>query len=212
MFIFLKHSKSAAKRKCWERRSSESTNNSRFNLPGSPNTPNNTGDRVSLKMDVLGKGSGFRRNRRTRSWQAATTPLGQAASAPSLSRGSTQPGRPVLAQTAARSRADEQAALQQDQVQQDKIWREFVEAEQRGKKIWYQNWSFLKDYDQMGNKKEQKPLPDYISVFSNKVPNSTNQNIGSRMNTELGKMLVNMDYFFSSGARKRKLEDDLQPS
>ncbi|XP_035178464.1 uncharacterized protein C2orf50 homolog isoform X1 [Oxyura jamaicensis] len=147
-----------------------------------------------------------------RSWQAATTPLGQAASAPSLSRGSTQPGRPVLAQTAGRSRAGEQAALQQDQVQQDKIWRESVEAEQRGRKIWYQNWSFLKDYDQMGKKKEQKPLPDYISVFSNKVPNSTNQNIGSRMNTELGKMLVNMDYFFSSGARKRKLEDDLQPS
>ncbi|XP_047927245.1 uncharacterized protein C2orf50 homolog isoform X2 [Anser cygnoides] len=125
---------------------------------------------------------------------------------------STQPGRPVVAQPAARGRADEQAALQQDQVQQDKIWRESVEAEQRGRKIWYQNWSFLKDYDQMGKKKEQKPLPDYISVFSNKVPNSTNQNIGSRMNTELGKMLVNMDYFFSSGARKRKLEDDLQPS
>ncbi|KFQ37233.1 Uncharacterized protein C2orf50, partial [Mesitornis unicolor] len=89
--------------------------------------------------------------------------------------------------------ADEQAALQQDQVQQDKIWRESVKAEQRGRKIWYQNWSFLKDCDQMGKKKEQKPLPNYMPVFSSKVPNSTNQNIGSRTNTELGRALVNMD-------------------
>ncbi|KFO14562.1 Uncharacterized protein C2orf50, partial [Balearica regulorum gibbericeps] len=89
--------------------------------------------------------------------------------------------------------ADEQAALQQDQVQQDKIWRESVVAEQRVRKIWYRNWSFLKDYDQMGKKKEQKPLPDYMPVFSSNVPNSTNQMIGSRMNTELGRALVNMD-------------------
>ncbi|XP_009971700.3 uncharacterized protein C2orf50 homolog [Tyto alba] len=120
---------------------------------------------------------------------------------------STQPRRPVLAQPATRGRA----ALQQDQVQQDKIWRESVEAEQRGRNIWYQNWSFLKDYDLMGKKKEQKPLPNYMPVFSSKVPNSTNQTIGSRMNTELGRALVNMDYFFSSGAQKRKLEGELQP-
>uniref|UniRef100_A0A8C3K8N8 Chromosome 2 open reading frame 50 n=1 Tax=Calidris pygmaea TaxID=425635 RepID=A0A8C3K8N8_9CHAR len=163
-------------------------------------------------MDKLGKGSGFRRNTMVRSWQPATTPLGQPASAPFVSLGSNQPRRPVVAQPATRAWAEEQAALQQDQVQQDKIWREAVEAEQRGRKIWYQNWSFLKDYDQMGKKKEQKPLPNYVPVFSSKVPNSTNQTIGSRMNTELGRALVNMDYFFSSGARKRKLEDELQLS
>ncbi|OXB63071.1 hypothetical protein ASZ78_016793 [Callipepla squamata] len=160
-------------------------------------------------MDKLGKGSGFGRNTLTGSWQPVSKPLGQPASAPPLSHGSTRPGRAHLA---SRPRAEEQAALQQDQVQQDKIWRESVEAEQRGRKIWYQNWSFLKDYDQMGNKKEQKPLPDCTSVFSNTVPNSTNQNIGSRINTELGKMLINMDYFFSRGAQKRKPEDDLQLS
>nr|XP_009491222.1 PREDICTED: uncharacterized protein C2orf50 homolog [Pelecanus crispus] len=163
-------------------------------------------------MDKLGKGSGFRRNTLVRSWQPATTPLGQPASAPSVSLGSTQPRRPVIAQPPARAWADERAALQQDQVQQDKIWRESVETEQRRRKIWYQNWSFLKDYDQMGKKKEQQPLPNYMPVFSSKVPNSTNQTIGSQMNTELGRALVNMDYFFSSGARKRKLEGELQPS
>ncbi|XP_009976290.1 PREDICTED: uncharacterized protein C2orf50 homolog [Tauraco erythrolophus] len=163
-------------------------------------------------MHKLGKDSGFTRNTLVRSWQPATTPLGQPASAPSVSLGSTQPRRPITAQPATQAWADEEAALQQDQVQQDKIWRESVEAEQRGRKIWYQNWSFLKDYDQMGRKKEQKPLPNYMPVFSSTVPNSTNQTIGSRMNTELGRALVNMDYFFSSGARKRKLEGELQLS
>uniref|UniRef100_A0A8C4XLH5 Chromosome 2 open reading frame 50 n=1 Tax=Falco tinnunculus TaxID=100819 RepID=A0A8C4XLH5_FALTI len=164
-------------------------------------------------MDKLGmgKGSGIRRNTLGRS-QLAATPRGQPDSAPSASLSSTQPRRPVTAPPATQAWADEQAALQPDQVQQDKIWRESVEAEQRGRKIWYQNWSFLKDYDQMGKKKEQKPLPNYMPVFSSKVPNSTNHTIGSRMNTELGRALVNMDYFFSSGARKRKLEDELQPS
>ncbi|KAL2306878.1 hypothetical protein Nmel_004822, partial [Mimus melanotis] len=57
----------------------------------------------------------------------------------------------------------------------------------------YQNWSFLKDHDQMGKRKKQKPLPNYMSVFSSKVPNSTNQTTGSQMNTELGRALVNMN-------------------
>ncbi|XP_010018454.1 PREDICTED: uncharacterized protein C2orf50 homolog [Nestor notabilis] len=163
-------------------------------------------------MGKLEKGSGFRRNTLVRSQQPATTSLGLPASAPSASLGSTQPSRSVVAQPATRAWADEQAALQQDQVQQDKIWRESVEAEQRGRKNWYHNWSFLKDYDQMGKKREQKPLPNYMPVFSSKVPNLTNQIIGSRMNTELGRDLVNMDYFFSTGARKRKLDGELQPS
>ncbi|XP_010125722.1 PREDICTED: uncharacterized protein C2orf50 homolog, partial [Chlamydotis macqueenii] len=167
---------------------------------------------VSLKTDKLGKDSGFRKNTLVTSWQPASTPLGQRVSSPSMSLGSTQPRRLVVAQPATRAWADEHAALQQDQVQQDKIWKDIVEAEERGRKIWYQNWSFLKDYDQMGKKKEQKPLPDYMPVFSSKVPNSTNQIIGSRMNTELGRALVNMDYFFSSGTRKRKLEGELQVS
>ncbi|KAM9562436.1 ciliary microtubule inner protein 5 isoform 2-T3 [Guaruba guarouba] len=163
-------------------------------------------------MVKLGNGSGCRRNTSVRSRQPATTSLGQPALGPSVSLGSTQPRRPAVAQLATRAWAGEQAALQHDQVQQDKIWRESVEAEERGRKTWYQNWSFLKDYDQMGKKKEEKPLPNYMPVFSSKVPNSTNQTIGSRMNTELGRDLVNMDYFFSTGARKRKLDGELQPS
>nr|XP_021149251.1 uncharacterized protein C2orf50 homolog isoform X3 [Columba livia] len=177
----------------------ENAKNSRFNFPNSQNIPYNTRDTASLKMDKLGKGSEFRRNTLVRSRQPATTSLGQPASAPSASLGSTQPRRPVVAQPAARAWADKQAALQQDQVQQDKIWRESVEAEQRGRKIWYQNWSFLKDYDQMGKKKEHKPLPNYMPVFSSEVPNSTNQAIGSRIDTELGRALVTSDHNKKAG-------------
>ncbi|XP_069706628.1 uncharacterized protein C2orf50 homolog [Phaenicophaeus curvirostris] len=161
-------------------------------------------------MGELEKGFGFRRNTWVRSWQPATTPLRQPASAPPATLSSTQHRRPVVTQPAARAWADKQEALQHDHVQQDKIWRESVEAEQRARKIWHQNWSFLKDYDQMDKKKEQKPLPNYIPLFSSKLPKSTNQTIGSRMNTELGRALINMDHFFSSGARKRKLEHEFQ--
>ncbi|KFO65259.1 Uncharacterized protein C2orf50, partial [Corvus brachyrhynchos] len=55
------------------------------------------------------------------------------------------------------------------------------------------NWSFLKDHDQIGKRKEQKLLPSCMSVLSSKVPNSTNQIIGNQMNTELGRALVNIN-------------------
>ncbi|XP_071598009.1 ciliary microtubule inner protein 5 isoform X1 [Heliangelus exortis] len=164
-------------------------------------------------MDKSGMSSRFRNyNTMVRSWQRATTPRGKATLAPPVSLSSTQPRKPVVAQPAPQAWENKQAALQKDQVQQDKIWRESVEAEQRRKKIWCQNWSFLSDYDQLGRKKEQKPLPKYVPVFSSKIPNSTNQTIGSHLNTELGRALINMDYFFTTGAKKRKLEVELQPS
>ncbi|XP_013810504.1 uncharacterized protein C2orf50 homolog [Apteryx mantelli] len=158
-------------------------------------------------MDTVGTSSGLRRATLARSRLPGAPRRGEPACP---SRAAAAPLGCV--QPPARPHMDGQATLQQNLVQGDKIWREVVEAEQRGRKSWYQNWSFLKDYDQMGKKKEQKPLPDYVPVFSDKVPNSTNQIIGSRMNTELGKTLVNMDYFFSSGRRKKKLEDELLPS
>nr|XP_009680540.1 PREDICTED: uncharacterized protein C2orf50 homolog [Struthio camelus australis] len=158
-------------------------------------------------MDVEGTSSGLRRAALARSQLPGAPRHGEPACP---SRGTTVPLDGV--RSPAWPHADRQAALQKNPVRGDKIWREVVEAEERGRKSWHQNWSFLKDYDQTGKKKEQKPLPDYVPLFSDKVPNSTNQVIGSRMNTELGKTLVNMDYFFSSRGRKKKLEDELLPS
>uniref|UniRef100_A0ABM5GJC9 Ciliary microtubule inner protein 5 isoform X3 n=1 Tax=Pogona vitticeps TaxID=103695 RepID=A0ABM5GJC9_9SAUR len=112
-------------------------------------------------------------------------------------RRSNQSGRTFFATTTPSSvkpsskiREEEQEALKQDQVRQDKVWREFVEAERRATKYWYQNWSFLKDYDPLGKKKEPEQLPEYVSVFSDKIPSTTGHVIGSRMNTDLGKTLV----------------------
>ncbi|XP_054856466.1 uncharacterized protein C2orf50 homolog [Eublepharis macularius] len=138
--------------------------------------------------------------------------VGDFSSSPSLS--STQVGRSTLnlAKQSSKTQEEQQENLKDDQVQQDKIWREFVDAERRATKYWYQNWSFLKDYDSMGKKKEHKPLPEYESVFSDRIPNTNSRIIGSRMNTDLGKTLVKMDYFFNYGRRKNKLGQELQPS
>ncbi|XP_010377970.2 uncharacterized protein C2orf50 homolog [Rhinopithecus roxellana] len=96
-------------------------------------------------------------------------------------------------------------------VQQDQLWRELLEAERRDQRRWVQNWSFLKDYDPMGNKKEPEKLPDHVPLFSDTVPSSTNQVVGSRLDTPLGQTLIRMDFFFTEGARKKKLEDEMQP-
>ncbi|XP_057596600.1 uncharacterized protein C2orf50 homolog [Hippopotamus amphibius kiboko] len=103
------------------------------------------------------------------------------------------------------------SALGADGVQQDQLWRECLEAERRSQRRWAQNWSFLKDYDPMGNKKELVKLPEYVPLFSDTVPNSTNQAVGSRVDTPLGKTLISLDFFFVEGVRKKKLEDELQP-
>uniref|UniRef100_A0A8D0YFQ3 Uncharacterized protein n=1 Tax=Sus scrofa TaxID=9823 RepID=A0A8D0YFQ3_PIG len=85
-------------------------------------------------------------------------------------------------------------------AQQDQLWRELLEAERRSQWRWAQNWSFLKDYDPTGSTKEPVKLPD-----------STNQAVGSSMDMPLGKTLIGLAFFFVEGLRKKKLEDELQP-
>lgn len=62
-----------------------------------------------------------------------------------------------------------------------------------------------------GNRKEPVQLPEHVSLFSDTVPNSANQVVGSRVNTPLGQTLIGMDFFCVSGVRKKKLEAELQP-
>ncbi|XP_048208133.1 uncharacterized protein C2orf50 homolog [Perognathus longimembris pacificus] len=97
-------------------------------------------------------------------------------------------------------------------VQQDQLWRETVAAEGRARQRWTEHWGFLKDYDPMGNKKEPPKLPESVSVFSDTVPNSSNQVVGSRVDTPLGRALSRLDaLLFWEGARRRKVEEELQP-
>ena len=44
-----------------------------------------------------------------------------------------------------------------------------------------ENWGFLKDYDLKGRFKPPKELPDKVSVFSDKVPNTTSRQFGHRV-------------------------------
>lgn len=109
------------------------------------------------------------------------------------------------------SNKDKEQQTWGDAARQDHVWREFVEAERRGEKKWHENWSFLKEYDALGNKKEVEKLPEQVAVFSDQVPNTTNQSIGSRMNTDLGKSLIHMDFILTSGNQKKKLGTELLP-
>uniref|UniRef100_A0A670Z9S8 Ciliary microtubule inner protein 5 n=1 Tax=Pseudonaja textilis TaxID=8673 RepID=A0A670Z9S8_PSETE len=135
----------------------------------------------------------------------ATSSAGNLASYSSLSLSSRAGRSPLVTSGKASSkiRWEEHEALKRDQVQQDKIWREAVEAERKATKYCF---------DMTGKKKASAQLPEYISIFSDKIPNTTNHVIGSRMNTDLGKTLIKMDYFLNYGKRKTKTEQELQPS
>ncbi|XP_015207500.1 uncharacterized protein C2orf50 homolog isoform X2 [Lepisosteus oculatus] len=98
-----------------------------------------------------------------------------------------------------------------DPVKQDQVWREFVHAELEGARQWQKNWSFLKNYDQLGRLREEKALPTYVTVFSDKVPNTMNQTFGNRMNTDIGQALIHMDSILLRGNRKKKLSQDMLP-
>lgn len=90
-----------------------------------------------------------------------------------------------------------------DQVTGDKIWRESVGREQNAVKKWEEGWGFLKDYDQRGELKEKEELPDNLTRFSNKVPNTANQVLGHRQSTGAARAMVNLQHQLSIGHQKK---------
>ncbi|XP_004609465.2 uncharacterized protein C2orf50 homolog [Sorex araneus] len=96
-------------------------------------------------------------------------------------------------------------------VQQDQLWRERLQAERQSQRRWAQNWSFLRDFDPLGNRKEPVQLPEHVPLFSDTVPNASSQVVGSRLDTALGRALTRMDLLFAEGTRKKKLDEELQP-
>ncbi|KAI4886956.1 hypothetical protein NFI96_013286 [Prochilodus magdalenae] len=113
----------------------------------------------------------------------------------------------------ARSEPPERDIDTRDPVKQDQVWREFVRAERTGVKEWEKNWSFLKEFDQLGYPRTEIPLPDYVPLYSDALPNTANQAFGSRMCTELGKELMRMDklLLLSTSHRKTKRSPEMQP-
>ncbi|XP_062850966.1 uncharacterized protein C2orf50 homolog [Trichomycterus rosablanca] len=100
-----------------------------------------------------------------------------------------------------------------DPVKQDRVWRELVLAERTGLKEWEKNWSFLKNFDQLGHPRTETPLPSYVSLYSDTLPNTSNQTIGSRVCTELGREMMRMDKLLMLTAthRKTKPSPEMQP-
>ncbi|XP_022606720.1 uncharacterized protein C2orf50 homolog isoform X1 [Seriola dumerili] len=95
-----------------------------------------------------------------------------------------------------------------DSVKQDRVWKELVWTERKGIQEWEKKWNFLKNYDQMGQPKSEEPLPSYVSLFSDRVPNTTNQMLGSRLSTPLGSELVKLDrLLLLSGSHHRRKQD-----
>ncbi|XP_020498784.1 uncharacterized protein C2orf50 homolog [Labrus bergylta] len=107
----------------------------------------------------------------------------------------------------------EQTSDRSDPVKQDRVWREVVVGERRGVREWETNWGFLTEYDQMGHPKSPEPLPSNVSLFSDSVPNTTNQMFGSRLSTPLGRELVRLDrrLLWSGSCCKRKLDPEMLP-
>ncbi|XP_047467329.1 uncharacterized protein C2orf50 homolog [Mugil cephalus] len=97
-----------------------------------------------------------------------------------------------------------------DAVKQDQVWKQVVWSERRGVLEWEKNWSFLRNYDQLGRLRSEEPLPSYVPLFSDRVPNTTNQMFGNRLSTELGAKVVRLDNLLLwSGHHKRKMDPEM---
>ncbi|KAK2826372.1 hypothetical protein Q5P01_020586 [Channa striata] len=100
-----------------------------------------------------------------------------------------------------------------DPAKQDEVWKELVWRERKGIREWEKNWNFLRDYDQMGQLKSEEPLPSYVSLYSDHIPNTTNQMFGSRLSTPLGSELVRLDrlLLWSGSHHKCKQDPEMLP-
>ncbi|KAM3594702.1 uncharacterized protein V6R79_012540 [Siganus canaliculatus] len=126
-------------------------------------------------------------------------------------RRAAAPGKPAFLEQ--RPASPEQKPDRSDPVKQDQMWKELVWIERRGVREWKKNWEFLKNYDQMGQLKPEKPLPSNMSFFSDRVPSTTNQMFGSRLSTPLGRELVRLDrLLWSESHHKRRLDPERLPN
>uniref|UniRef100_A0A3B4YT57 Uncharacterized protein n=1 Tax=Stegastes partitus TaxID=144197 RepID=A0A3B4YT57_9TELE len=82
-----------------------------------------------------------------------------------------------------------------DPVKQDEVWKEVVWRERRGVL------------------ESEEPLPTYVSLFSDRIPNTTNQTFGSRMSTPLGSELVRLDrlLLWQKNHHMRKQDPEMLP-
>ena len=59
-----------------------------------------------------------------------------------------------------------------------------------------------------GQLKPEQPLPSYVSLFSERVPNTSSQMLGSRLSTPLGSDLVRLDRLLICSESPRRCKQD----
>ena len=60
-----------------------------------------------------------------------------------------------------------------------------------------------------GERIEKPELPEKVAVFSDNVPNTNSGNYGSRLNSEPGRTMQNLEFQFYSEQRRRKLDSEM---
>jgi len=103
-------------------------------------------------------------------WRAGTPSLYHDKCAPQIERVKSAPPRTYTQREYAKC----------DVVRNDEIWKNRCRNEGKMTRKWEENWGFLKDYDPKGRLKPEKELPEKVSVYSEKVPNTTSRQFGHR--------------------------------
>ena len=64
-----------------------------------------------------------------------------------------------------------------------------------------------------GRPRVEEPVPSNMSPFSDKVPNTTNRTLGSRIDTPLGRELMRLDrLMLLTSSRRSKPDPEFLPS
>lgn len=68
-----------------------------------------------------------------------------------------------------------------------------------------ENWAFLTQYDPKGEVKASQKVPENASFYGDKVPATTSQQIGSRLNSPLQRKLKQLESSMSKHSQKSDL-------
>ncbi|KAM9777298.1 ciliary microtubule inner protein 5 [Neosynchiropus ocellatus] len=97
-----------------------------------------------------------------------------------------------------------------DQVTRDRVWREMIWSERKTEQEWEKNWGFLRNYDHLGQPKSEERLPSSVPLFSDRVPNTSNQMFGCRLSTPLGSELIRLDRLLLRFGRQHERDPETQ--
>lgn len=89
-------------------------------------------------------------------------------------------------------------------VRTDEIWKNRCRNEGKMTRKWEENWGFLKDYDPKGRLKPKQELPEKVSVFSDKVPNTTSHQFGHRVKSAPARTMQKFEQLISYRTKTHK--------